>query len=142
MKRLWLGSMLGAVSLFLMGMGGLGGPAKVHVPEPSQNYSATILDQSGISSDVEMLSFGGFTAISGKVGSGRVSVDFDQIDTIQFLKQDADLIARLVLNDGDSLSMTVDDNALTCYARLPYGGYKISIEDIRSIDIKGRVSTE
>jgi len=142
MKRLWLGSMLAVVSLCLLGMGGLGGPAKVHVPEPSQNYSATILDQSGVSSDVEMLSFSGFTAISGKVGSGRVSVDFDQIDTIQFLKQDADLIARLVLNDGDTLSMTVDDNGLTCYARLPYGGYKISIEDIRSIDIKGPVTTQ
>jgi hypothetical protein len=126
----------------MMGMGNLGGPEKVHVPEPSQNYTATIIDQTGVSTDVEMLSFGGFTAVSGKVGSAQVSVDFDKIDTIQFLKQGKDLTARLTLQDGDSLSMTVDNKGLTCYARLPYGGYKIDIEDIRSIDIKGRVTNE
>ena len=142
MKRLGLGSILGICCVCMMGMGNLGGPEKVHVPEPSQNYTATIIDQTGVSTDVEMLSFGGFTAVSGKVGSAQVSVDFDKIDTIQFLKQGKDLTARLTLQDGDSLSMTVDNKGLTCYARLPYGGYKIDIEDIRSIDIKGQVTNE
>ena len=142
MKRIWLGSVLGICGLFLVGMGNLGGPAKVHVPEPSHNYSAIILDQSGVSSEVEMLSFSGYTAISGKVGSAQVSIDFDKIDRIQFVKQGNELIARLALKDGDTLSMIVDNKGLTCYARLPYGGYKIDVEDVRSIDIKGLVGKQ
>ena len=58
MKKVWLSSILAICCVFIMGMGNLGGPAKVHVPEPSQNYAAVILDQSGVSTDVEMLSFG------------------------------------------------------------------------------------
>ena len=142
MKRVALGVVLAGCCLFLLGMGGLGGPAKVHVPELSKNYSATILDQSGISSDVEMLSFGGHTAISGQVGNALVSIDFDEIDAIAFVQREDNLVATVTLKDAKTLSMTVDDKALTCYARLPYGGYRIEVTDIRLIDIKGVLTTD
>lgn len=124
--------------LCLVAMGGLGGPSPVSVPEPSRNFAATIVDQSGISSRVEKFSLDGRIALSGKVGIGQVSIDFEQINTIEFILDDKELNAKVVLADGQPASLIVD-NALTCYGRLPYGNFTIGVEDVRSITLHGRV---
>ncbi len=141
MKRVWLSFALIVSCLFLSGMGGLGGPARVRAPEPARNYSATIMDQADISTDVEKISFSGHNAISGNVGSGQVSIDFDKIKGITFRLRDKILEATVILKDAKTVSMTLD-NGLACYAKLPYGEYKVDVKDIRSIIIHGLVSQD
>ena len=141
MKRVWLSGVLIVSCLFLVAMGGLGGPARVRAPEPSNNYSATIIDQDNISTGVEKFSFSGQTAISGNVGNGQVSIDFDKIKGITFRLMDKILEATVMLKDGKTVSMTLD-NGLACYAKLPYGEYKIDVKDIRSIIINGLVGKD
>ena len=141
MKR---GAALGVFCLLwlcLVAMGGLGGPSPVSVPEPSGNFAATIVDQSGTSSRVEKFSIDGRIALSGKLGIGQVSIDFEQINTIEFIveqKEEKELKAKVVLTDGRPASLIVD-KGLTCYGRLPYGNFTIGLEDVRSITLHGRV---
>jgi len=141
MKKVWLSCALIVSCSFLVGMGGFGGPARVRAPEPSKNYSATIIDQDDIATDVEKISFSGDTAISGNVGSGQVSIDFGKIKGITFRLSDKVLEATVILKDGKTVSMALE-SGLACYAKLPYGEYKVDVKDIRSIIINGLVGKD
>ena len=125
--------------VFLVGMGGLSGSVPVSVPEPAINYAATITDQSDVSTRVEKISFDGQTVVSGRLGSGRISIGFDKIASIHFVLRDKTLEAEVLLKDGEKLVVVVD-KGVVCYGKLPYGELKIAMEDIRTIAMHGQVT--
>ena len=125
--------------VFLVGMGGFAGTAPIKVPEPPMNYNATITDQSDVSTQIERFSFEGYTAISGKLGSGEVSIDFDKIASVRFILKDESLHAEVSLKDGEKISLILEKGAV-CYGKLPYGELRIAAEDIRFIAIHGQVA--
>lgn len=137
MRRIWHVCLLLVSYLFLVAMGGVGSAVKV--PEPAKNYAATIADHSDISARVEKFSFEGQTAISGKLGGGHISIDFDKIASIGFVLQDKTLKAEVLLKDGKTIPIIVEKGT-TCYGTLPYGKFKIAVEDMRSITIHGLAS--
>ncbi len=139
MKRIWLVCLLLVSYVFLVAMGGVGGSASINVPEPAKDYAATIIDRSDISTRVEKFSFEGQTSISGKLGGGHVSINFVKIASISFALQDNDLKANVLLKDGKQVPVIVD-KAIACYGTLPYGKFKIAMEDMKSITIHGLVS--
>lgn len=141
MKRILLVGLLFLFSMFLVGMGSLGGAARIRVPEPARNYSASIMDQSDTSTRVEKLSFEGQTAISGKLGSGHVSIDFDKIVSMSFILHNNTLRADVLLKDDKTISVVVDKE-MVCYGNLSWGGFKIAVADIRSITIHGLVNSQ
>lgn len=134
MRKIRLFVLLSLVFFATVGMGGLGGSSRVNIPEPGRNYTATIVDQSDVSSNVEKLSFEGQTAISGKMGSGDVSIGFDKIISINFLLEGDVLKASVLLQDGRTISLVVD-KATHCYGKLPYGDFKIAVRGIKSIKV-------
>jgi hypothetical protein len=109
------------------------------VPEPVSNYAATIIDNADISTRVEKFSFEGQTVVSGKLGSGHISINFDKITSIDYALQDKTLRAEVLLKDGKKIPVIVDKET-TCYGTLPYGEFKIAVEDIRSITIHRLIS--
>lgn len=133
MKKGGLVVLLILVFVACAGMGGLGGAARVSVPEPSKDYVATITDQSDVTSRVHKLSLEGQTAISGELGSGHVSIGFEKIGSIVFLMTGDVVKARVALKDGKKVTLTVD-KSLGWYGKLPYGDFKITTEAIRSIE--------
>ena len=141
MKNMWFVGLLLLCCLFLAGMGAVGGSARIRVPEPENNYSATITDRSDVSAPVEKLSFEGHTAITGKLGSGHVNIGFDKIVSIGFVIQAETLKAEVLLKDGKTVPIIVD-KGMACYAKLPYGEFKIAMEDIKSIAIHGLASSQ
>ncbi len=139
MRNAWLVGLLSLFCLFLAGMGAIGGSARIRVPEPSDNYSATIMDRSDVSARVEKLSFEGHTAISGKLGSGHINIGFDKIVSIDFVIQADTLKAKVLLKDGKAVPIVVDKE-MACYGELTYGEFKIATKDIKSITIHGLVT--
>ena len=125
--------------VFLVGMGGLGGPATVRVPEPATNYAATVKDQSDMTTRLEKFSFEGQTFLSGKLSDAYVSINFDRIESIGFVLHDKTLTAEVKLKDGKTISVVLDKGT-ACYGKLAYGDFKIGVEDIKSIIIHGKVS--
>jgi hypothetical protein len=139
MKRVWPVGLLFLSCLFLVGMGGLGGSGRISAPEPAKNFTATITDQSDISTVVERLSFDGQTAISGRLGKSRISIDFERIASIRFGLQGEVLEAEVSLKDGEKIPVSME-KGIACYGKLPYGELEIAVEDIRAITIHGQVA--
>ncbi|MBW2108132.1 MAG: hypothetical protein JRI36_05625 [Deltaproteobacteria bacterium] len=133
MKKVGLVAFLVLVFMACVGMGGLGGPARISVPEPSKDYVATITDQADVTSRVHKLSCEGQTAISGELGSGHVSIGFDKIASIEFVLAGDVIRAHVALKDGKRVTLAVD-KAVSWFGKLPYGDFKIATEAIRSIE--------
>ena len=132
MRKIWLLGLMFLLLVFSVGMGGFGGTERISVPEPATNYYATITDQSDMTTRVEKISFDGQTAISGEVGSGHVSIDFEKIASIDFVLQDQTLKADVSFKDGKTVALVVDKD-LNCYAKLPYGDFRIAAKNLRKI---------
>ena len=141
MKKEFLVCLMLLFCVFQVGMGGLGGSMPISVPEPTINYAATITDQSDVSTRVEKISFDGQTAVSGRLGSGRISIGFDKIASIHFVLRDRTLEAEVLLKDGEKVAMVVD-KGVVCYGKLPYGELEVTMEDVRTIAMHGQVSRE
>jgi hypothetical protein len=139
MRRLCYAGILLLSYVFLTGMGDLPGSGRIRVPEPAVDYGATIIDQSDVSTRVEGFSFEGDTAVSGRLGSGRISIDFDKIDTISMALKEGEVTAEVGLKDGEKIFLVIEKGVL-CYGRLPYGTLEIGVEEIRAIDLHGPVN--
>ncbi len=134
MRRILLVCLLFVSYVFLVAMGGVG--SEIKVPEPVKDYAVTIVDSFDISTDVEKFSLEGQTAISGKLGGGQISIGFDKIASIGFVLQGKTLKAEVLLKDGKTVPLIVE-KGIACYGTLPYGKFKIAVEDIRSVVIHG-----
>jgi len=139
MRKIVFFGLLVVFYVFLVGMGGLGGPGAVRVPEPATNYAATVKDQSDMTTRLEKFSFEGQTFLSGKLSDAYVSINFDRIESIGFVLHDKTLTAEVKLKDGKTISVVLDKGT-ACYGKLAYGDFKIGVEDIKSITIHGKVS--
>jgi len=139
MRKIVFFGLLVVFYVFLVGMGGLGGPGAVRVPEPATNYAATVKDQSDMTTRLEKFSFEGQTFLSGKLSDAYVSINFDRIESIGFILQDKTLTAEVALKDGKTISVVMDKGT-ACYGKLAYGDFRIAVEDIKSITIHGKVS--
>jgi hypothetical protein len=125
----------------LVGMGNVGTPLSVEVPEPATNYAATVVDQSDMATRLEKFSFGGQTFISGKMGDANISIKFDKVGSIGFTMKDGSLTAEVRLKDGALVPVVVRKGTV-CYGKFTYGDFRIALEDISSITIHGEVSAE
>ncbi|MDY6990231.1 MAG: hypothetical protein SWQ30_19485 [Thermodesulfobacteriota bacterium] len=125
--------------VFLTAMGAIGDSGPISAPVPPMNFAATITDRSDLATVVENFSIEGKTSISGRLGSGRISIGFEKIASIGFVLQGEDLRADVALKEGDKVSVVVD-KGMACYGKLPYGDIQIAVEEIRAITIHGEVT--
>jgi hypothetical protein len=141
MKRAGCVALSMILYLFIVGMGSFGNPDSVRVPETGTNYSATIVDLSGMATRVERLSFDGQANLSGQMGDADVSITFDRVKTITFVLHEDTLTAEVELKDGKTVHVVMNKRAV-CYGRFAYGSYKIGVMNIKSIKVHGKVSED
>ncbi len=126
------------ICFFALGMGNMGEDDVVNIPEPEQNYSVTLVDQSDVSIELEKFSCNGMTYFVGNLGKTEVSVDYDRIDSVFFLLHDEDVKAKLHLKDGKVIELVVD-RSKSCYGVSSFGNCRIEFQDIKSIVIHGKM---
>jgi len=139
MRRVGFAGLSVVLYIFLVGMGDLGAPLSVEIPEPATNYSATVVDISDMSTRLEKFSFGGQTFVAGRMGDADISVGFDKIASMGFTLKGETLTADVRLKDGNVIPVVMKKGTV-CYGRFEYGDFRIAVEDIRSITLHGKVS--
>ena len=123
-----------AALILLTAMGGLGGAPSGTVPQTDEDIRARLTDRSGTVVELTQFSLEGNVFIEGALGSGKVSVFFREIKSLQLSEAGPnDLTALLQLNSGESLRLTLRKRALF-YGATPYGAYHIVARDVERID--------
>jgi hypothetical protein len=129
------------IAFFLLGMGTLGEREPTKIPEPDEDISAKIVDQSDISSDISLFSLEGQTFISGRHGGATVSIPFDNVQEIDFYAKGNDIFAIVSMQKGPQVELKMDKERIF-YGQLSYGLFSIKIGNVKKIIIKGLTKQE
>jgi len=140
MFKKWICGFILLTAFFTLGMGNMGDNALLNIPDPGENYSVTMIDQSDVSIDLEKFSMDGHTYVTGKFGKADISVDFDRIDSISFFSGDETLKCRLFLKDAKSIEILMEKHAV-CFGTSAFGNIRIELRDIKQLQIHGKVLT-
>ena len=65
-ERYVFATVIVGLTFCFLGMGGLGEQDPTKIPEPAQDFSATVVDQRDIASDITLMSLEGQTFLIGK----------------------------------------------------------------------------
>jgi hypothetical protein len=123
------------------GMGGLGEQDPTKIPEPAHDFSATVVDQRDIASDITLMSLDGQTFLIGKRGGATVSIPFKNIEAIMLFMRGNDLYATVAMIGQPQVELEMEKDRVL-YGRLSYGHFAIKLEDIRKITIHGPTKQE
>jgi hypothetical protein len=124
------------ICFLTVGMGNMGEMGVIDIPEPEKNYTATLVDQTDVSMDLEKFSFEGQTYFIGKLGRAEISIDFDKIDLVLFILQDDHVKAKVNLKDGKALEILIDKDK-NCYGISSFGNVRIEVQDIKKVAVHG-----
>ena len=136
MKRKLFGSLLIWICCLTLGMGSMGEPASVKMPEPDQNFRATVVDQDDISMELSKFSYDGKTYITGKRGKAELSIDFEKIRSILFVEKEGRTLARVTLDDHQTIELTLEQDA-PCFGTSSFADVRIAASDIKKVIIHG-----
>ena len=134
MKR---GSILGLaliVAIFCTGMGGLGGHPEGTTPETDVNIQAAVKDRAGITTSLEKFSMSGQTSLDAWRGQGKLTIPFENIDTVSFGDQSSDAVkVEVKLKTGETMTLKIRSRA-QFYGSTGFGAFQIKAKDLASID--------
>jgi len=134
-KRVCLLLVMVAAAMCL-GMGGAG-QGSVEIPEPARDFSAVLVDRSGLSIVLNRFSCEGNTFFFGKMGMADASVDFDRIRSAAFEKAEDGTVAALIqLKDGDTVRLIMKGE-MACYGSSTVADVRILLADIQDLEIQG-----
>jgi hypothetical protein len=134
MKRGLMFTLLVAAAMLCMGMGDLGGQPKGAVPETDVPVQAEIKDHKGITTSLEQFSMDGETYLDAWRGQGKLTIPFQNIDTLSFRELKGDEVkVDVKLKSGEIMSLTVRSRA-KFYGSTGFGAFQIKSRDVDSID--------
>ncbi len=134
MKRTLYLVLSGLMLLFFLGMGKDSGKGIVFVPEPEDTFLVSLVDSSGFSINLDKFSFDGHTKLTGSIGKIDISIPFEKIRTIDFLKEFDHMKAYVKLKSGEQLEVAVK-NSIACYGISSFADVRIETGDIKQIKI-------
>ena len=124
------------IGICTVGMGGLGEEELKKIPEPSANFSATLIDQRDVSSSITVFSLEGQTFLSGKRGGATVSIPFENIKEIDFYARGRDIFAMVTMKEESQVELEMEKDRVF-YGQLSYGLLSIKAEYVKKITIHG-----
>ena len=134
-KRIYL-LLVVMAAVMCLGMGG-GGQGGIEIPEPARDFSATLVDRSGLSIVLNRFSCDGSTFFFGKMGMADASVDFDRIRSATFEKAENGTVTALIrLKDGDTVRLVMKGD-MACYGSSTVADVRILLADIQELEIQG-----
>ncbi len=124
-----------------VGMGGVGEEKLTKIPEPDDNFSATLIDQRDVSSRVTLFSLEGQTFLSGKRGGAMVSIPFENIKEINFYARGRDIFAMVTMKKEPQVELEMEKDRVF-YGQLSYGLLSIKVEYVKKITIHSLAEQE
>lgn len=132
MKKVWYAWLLLIIGLTTLGMGSFGGEDAIETPEPNRIFTATLVDQSNMSMELEKLSVNGLTFVTGEMGRARLSIDFLKIGAIFFYLEEDKVRAEITLADGGKTSLYLDKKT-PWFGKAAFADVRIETKDIKTI---------
>jgi len=129
------------IGLCTVGMGGVGEEKLTKIPEPDDNFSATLIDQRDVSSRITLFSLEGQTFLSGKRGGAMVSIPFENIKEINFYARGRDIFAMVTMKKEPQVELEMEKDRVF-YGQLSYGLLSIKVEYAKRITIHGLAKQE
>jgi len=122
-------------AFFLVGMGKMDLTEKPgEIPVPDRDISATLTDIEGLTLALSQFSIGGQTAISGKLGAGRVTIPLSQVKGISLINGGKGVTVKIDLSDASQVSLQLE-KGLTVSGRIKAGTYQVYLEQVKKIEI-------
>ena len=121
----------------LMGMGSMGGsgtPDKI--PLPAKKFTALVIDQLDVDTEIREISIEGRTFLEGKKGEGTFTIAFEKIKTITFLMKDGKLYGAVLLQDGNTEQLSLNKGQ-KIFGRTPYGTFQITLGEMKRTTFTG-----
>jgi len=95
-------------------------------------FSGEIDDLKGTKTRVSGIQFGNEIFFAGHIEEAYVQIDLEKVVLIQFVRNDAELLAEITLRDGSAVTMQVD-SSLTLSGEARYGMFSIELKNIDRI---------
>ena len=122
------------VAIFCTGMGGLGGQPEGAIPETDVNIQAEVKDREGVTTSLEKFSMAGKISLDALRGQGKLTIPFENIDTITFGDNKGDAVMIDVkLKTGETMTLQVRSRA-QFYGSTGFGAFQIKSKDLALID--------
>jgi len=123
--------------LFLMGMGGLGGPGLVEkIPVPAKNFNARVIDHQGVQTSLSQVSFEGNVFLVGKRGDAIVTIPFERISQVEIKGPVGnEVVVVAILRNQEKVEVKVD-RYLKFYGKADFGTFQIESKDLKSISFQ------
>jgi hypothetical protein len=134
MKKYFAPVVIFSSFLFLMGMGGLGGPAAVEkTPVPEKNFNARVIDHQGVQTSLSQFSSEGKVFLMAKRGDATVTIPFEKISQVEIKGPVGnEVVALVTLRNQEKVGVKVDKN-LKFYGKADFGTFQIETKDLKSI---------
>ncbi len=134
-------ALLALASVPLLGMGPWSEDAPdARIPEPAINYRMQVRDTELNVFDVTRASFDGEVYVTGKLGDAKISVPFDNIESVWFEPADSGRVnAVITLKGGEQMRALDVDGHTPCFGEASYGNVRIELRHIRDAKMLGRV---
>lgn len=130
-------SFLFASFIFLTAMGIMGDGPKGEVPMPEVNYTVNVTDKQEIKTKCANTAFESDTFFIGTRGEGTVTIPFDKVSKVKFVKEvkggKADF--QITLNSGEKVAITFDIDARIT-GTTSFGTFRLNAGNLKEMDFK------
>ena len=128
---------IAAVLLLMVGwvvFAGMGKTPESEIPKPEIDFSATVIDDQGISTKCRFVSWEGQLFFVGFRGKGSVSIPFEKVKKVVFIGESGSgkKDTQITLRNGDVVAVTFDDES-RFYGTTTFGTYKITAKNVKEI---------
>ena len=121
------------IAIFCTGMGGLGGQPEGTIPETDANIQAEVKDRDGVTTSLEKFSMAGKISTDAWRGQGKLTIPFNNIDTITFGDNRGDAVmVDVKLKTGETMTLQVRSRA-QFYGSTGFGAFQIKSKDLALI---------
>lgn len=132
MKNTFLKILVIAAGWFLLT--GMGQQPQNEIPKPEIKFNATLIDDQGISTKCQNVSWNGKIYFMGTRGKGTISIPFEKIKKIVFIggAKGGKIDAQITLRGGEVVAVSFNDDD-RFYGTTNFGNYYISARNIKEI---------
>ncbi|MBI3754024.1 MAG: hypothetical protein HY266_08300 [Deltaproteobacteria bacterium] len=125
------------VFLFMAGwlvFAGMGKAPEGEIPKPAIDFTATVIDDQGISTKCSLVSWEGQLFFIGTRGKGTVSIPFEKVKKVAFVGESSGnkRDAQVTLRSGEIVAVSFDGES-RFYGTTTFGTYKITAKNIKEI---------
>ena len=104
------------------------------VPVPETSFTALVVDDQGISTRCENISWEGEVFFKGRRGRALITIPFEKVKKVSFVAESAEGMVdfRVMLRTGETVAITFNEDA-RLFGTTSFGTYKIFAKNIKEI---------